>query len=123
MATQPIRVVPPEAPAYTPFVPPEQSPAELTVRAIILGALAVPRRFGEQALRDLVEQAGLTVRAVHGVRIFADLVPASAADAPAGSGPVANVTDLLALEAAASALPEFRAMATQLHVLAGLDEA
>jgi 2-polyprenyl-3-methyl-5-hydroxy-6-metoxy-1,4-benzoquinol methylase len=83
----------------------------------------VPRRFGERALRDLVEAAGLTVRAVHGVRIFADLVPAAAADAPAGSGPVANVTDLLALEAAASALPEFRAMATQLHVLAGLDEA
>jgi 2-polyprenyl-3-methyl-5-hydroxy-6-metoxy-1,4-benzoquinol methylase len=83
----------------------------------------VPRRFGEQALCDLVEQAGLTVRAVHGVRIFADLVPAAAADVPAGSGPAANVTDLLALEAAASALPEFRAMATQLHALAGLDEA
>lgn len=83
----------------------------------------VPRRFGEQALRDLVEQAGLTVRAVHGVRIFADLVPAAAADVPVGSGPAANITELLALEAAASELPEFRAMATQLHVLAGLDQA
>ncbi|MBS2964046.1 methyltransferase domain-containing protein [Actinocrinis puniceicyclus] len=83
----------------------------------------VPRRFGEQALRDLVEQAGLTVHAVHGVRIFADLVPAAAIDVPVGSGPAANVADLLSLEAAASALPEFRAMATQLHVLAGLDEA
>ncbi len=83
----------------------------------------VPRRFGEQALRDLVEQAGLTVRAVHGVRIFADLVPSAAADVPPGSGPAANVSDLLALEAAASTLPEFRAMATQLHVLAGLDDA
>lgn len=83
----------------------------------------VPRRFGEQELRDLVEQSGLTVRAVHGVRIFADLVPAAAADVPVGSGPAANVTDLLALETAASALPEFRAMATQLHVLAGLDDA
>jgi SAM-dependent methyltransferase len=82
----------------------------------------VPRRFSEQALRDLVELAGLTVRSVHGVRIFADLVPAAASDAPVGSGPAANVSDLLSLETAASELPEFRAMATQLHVLAGLDE-
>ncbi len=81
----------------------------------------VPRRFGEQALRQLVEQAGLNVRSVHGVRIFADLVPASAADPAGGAGQGAGVGDLLALEAAASALPEFRAMATQLHLLAGRD--
>ncbi|MGH3415327.1 MAG: SAM-dependent methyltransferase, partial [Actinocrinis sp.] len=82
----------------------------------------VPRRFGERALRELVEQAGLTVRGVHGVRIFADLVPAAAPDTPAGSGPAGNISDLLALEAAAAALPEFRAMATQLHVLAARDD-
>jgi SAM-dependent methyltransferase len=82
----------------------------------------IPRRFGEQSLRELVERAGLTVRSVHGVRIFADLVPAASADAPVGSGPTSSVSDLLALEAAASALPEFRAMATQLHLLAGRDD-
>ncbi len=78
----------------------------------------VPRRFGEQALRMLVEQSGLDVLSVHGVRIFADLVPDAVPDAPAGSGPTGNISDLLALEAAASALPGFRAMASQLHVLA-----
>lgn len=82
----------------------------------------IPRRFGEQALRELVERAGLTVRSVHGVRIFADLVPAAVADAPVGSGPTSSVSDLLALEAAASGLPQFRAMATQLHLLAGRDD-
>jgi 2-polyprenyl-3-methyl-5-hydroxy-6-metoxy-1,4-benzoquinol methylase len=81
----------------------------------------VPRRFGEQALCELVEQAGLTVRAVHGVRIFSDLVPATGLDTPGGT-PSASVGDLLALEAAASAEPEFRAMATQLHVLAARDD-
>lgn len=81
----------------------------------------VPRRFGEQTLRELAETSGLTVHSVHGVRIFADLVPAAIADAPAGGGPAASVGDLLALEAAASAMPEFRAMATQLHLLAGRD--
>lgn len=81
----------------------------------------VPRRFGEQALRQLVEQAGLSVRSVHGVRIFADVVPAAAADPASGAGSVGGVGDLLALEAAASALPEFRAIATQLHLLAGRD--
>jgi S-adenosylmethionine-dependent methyltransferase len=81
----------------------------------------IPRRFGERALCELVEQAGLTVRAVHGVRIFADLVPATGLDSP-GGGPYSSAGDLLALEAAASALPEFRAMATQLHVLAARDD-
>jgi S-adenosylmethionine-dependent methyltransferase len=82
----------------------------------------VPRRFGEQALRDLVAQSGLNVRSMHGVRIFADLVPASASDTPPGGGPAASAGDLLALEVAAAALPEFRPMATQLHVLAGRDD-
>jgi 2-polyprenyl-3-methyl-5-hydroxy-6-metoxy-1,4-benzoquinol methylase len=82
----------------------------------------IPRRFGEGELSALVTQAGLTVRAVHGIRIFADLVPAAASDAPAAASPASSVSDLVALEAAASALPEYRAMATQLHVLAGRDE-
>jgi S-adenosylmethionine-dependent methyltransferase len=81
----------------------------------------VPRRFGERELVDLVGGAGLRVRSVHGVRIFADLVPA-AGDAPAAGGPAANTRDLLDLETEASARPEFRAMAAQLHVLAARDD-
>src|SRR3982751_1572908 len=38
MATSP-RPSPPEVPHYQPFVPPEAAPAELTARALILGAL------------------------------------------------------------------------------------
>ncbi|HEY3871000.1 MAG TPA: methyltransferase [Actinocrinis sp.] len=80
----------------------------------------VPHRFSEAELRGLLEGAGFGVRAVHGVRIFADLVPASALDSPAGGGTAA---DLQALEAMAAELPEFRPMAAQLHVLAGVDGA
>jgi putative OPT family oligopeptide transporter len=36
---QPIRVVQPEPPTFQPYVPPSQSPAELTLRAVILGAI------------------------------------------------------------------------------------
>ena len=39
MATQTRPVAPPEPPAYQPYVPPSQSPAELTVRAVVLGAI------------------------------------------------------------------------------------
>jgi putative OPT family oligopeptide transporter len=39
MATQTRPITPPETPTFTPFVPPEQSPAELTGRALLLGAV------------------------------------------------------------------------------------
>src|SRR3954453_22386931 len=39
MATQPRPVAPPEPPAFKPYVPPAHQPAELTVRAVILGAI------------------------------------------------------------------------------------
>src|SRR5882724_115549 len=40
METQTRPVAPsPEPPAFRPYVPPTQSPAELTVRAVILGAI------------------------------------------------------------------------------------
>jgi SAM-dependent methyltransferase len=78
----------------------------------------VPRRFGEAQLRGLLEAAGLVVRAVHGVRIFADLLPGAGADVATASAAAAGVRELLELESAASALPEFLPMATQLHVLA-----
>ena len=79
----------------------------------IAGALAAlhgptPRRFTEDALVELIASAGLEVGSRHGVRLFADLVPSAAADDP----------DLIELEVATASRPEFRALATQMHVLA-----
>ena len=72
----------------------------------------VPRRFTVEQLSALVSEAGLTVGAVHGVRIFADLVPGVLVDTEPGA-----VEALLRLEEAAAELPAFHAVATQLHVL------
>ncbi|MBZ9595427.1 methyltransferase [Streptomyces yangpuensis] len=72
----------------------------------------VPRRFTAEQLSELVGGAGLSVGAVHGVRIFADLVPGVLVDTEPGA-----VEALLRLEEAAAELPSFHAVATQLHVL------
>ena len=73
----------------------------------------LPRRFTEDGLRAVLAAAGLDVRAVHGVRTLADLVPGVVVDQEPGAA-----DELVALERATAALPEFRAVATQLHVLA-----
>ncbi|MFD9339030.1 methyltransferase [Streptomyces sp. NPDC060028] len=70
------------------------------------------RRFTAEQLGELVGGAGLEVGAVHGVRIFADLVPGVLVDTEPGA-----VEALLRLEEAAAELPAFHAVATQLHVL------
>ncbi|MFJ2646968.1 methyltransferase [Streptomyces sp. NPDC087420] len=72
----------------------------------------VPRRFTAEQLTDLVGGAGLRVGAVHGVRVFADLVPGGLVDTQPGA-----LEALLRLETAAAELPAFHAVATQLHVL------
>ncbi|MEU2332336.1 methyltransferase [Streptomyces sp. NPDC013172] len=72
----------------------------------------MPRRFTAEQLTGLVEGAGLAVAAVHGVRVFADLVPGVLVDTEPGA-----LDALLRLEAAAAELPAFQALATQLHVL------
>uniref|UniRef100_A0AAU2JL24 Methyltransferase n=1 Tax=Streptomyces sp. NBC_00049 TaxID=2903617 RepID=A0AAU2JL24_9ACTN len=72
----------------------------------------VPRRFTAEQLSELVGGAGLAVGSVHGVRIFADLVPGVLVDTEPGA-----VEALLRLEEAAAELPAFHAVATQLHVL------
>ncbi|MFG2296728.1 methyltransferase domain-containing protein [Streptomyces sp. NPDC048603] len=72
----------------------------------------VPRRFTAEQLTELVGGAGLEVGAVHGVRVFADLVPGVLVDTEPGA-----VEALLKLEEAAAELPAFHAVATQLHVL------
>jgi SAM-dependent methyltransferase len=72
----------------------------------------VPRRFTAEQLTGLVRGAGLTVAAVHGVRVFADLVPGVLVDTEPGA-----LEALLRLEEAAAELPAFHSVATQLHVL------
>ncbi|MFJ3652500.1 methyltransferase [Streptomyces nigra] len=78
----------------------------------------VPRRFTVDQLTGLVEGAGLRVGAVHGVRVFADLVPGVLVDTEPGA-----LEALLKLEEAAAELPAFHSVATQLHVLGETAEA
>jgi SAM-dependent methyltransferase len=71
------------------------------------------RRFTLEELELLLSAAGLRPRTVHGVRVFADTVPAALLDGDAHA-----LDDLLALERAAAERPAYLAVATQLHVLA-----
>ena len=73
----------------------------------------VLRRFSTDELVGLVRDAGLTVLTVHGVRVLADLVPGGVLDSEPGAAEA-----LRELETAAAALPPYRDLATQLHVLA-----
>jgi SAM-dependent methyltransferase len=77
------------------------------------GSDGLLRRTTTGELTSLVGDAGLHVQAVQGVRVFADLVPSALLDGDS------NATDaLVALEAAVAERPEFRDVATALHVLA-----
>lgn len=69
-----------------------------------------PRRFTGESLADLLAKAGFTVGDVHGVRIFADLVPSRFTEG--------DPDGLIALEQAAATHPVLRDIATQLHVIA-----
>jgi S-adenosylmethionine-dependent methyltransferase len=71
------------------------------------------RRFTHGELSALVHEAGLTADAVHGIRVFTDLVPGSLLDLEPGA-PAA----LVELEQAVAARPEYLPLATQLHLLA-----
>ncbi|MGH3342858.1 MAG: methyltransferase domain-containing protein [Carbonactinosporaceae bacterium] len=73
----------------------------------------MPRRFDAGEINDLADRAGLSVGPVHGVRVFSDLAPGATVDGEPGA-----LDALLALEFAAAEHPAFRAVATQLHVLA-----
>ncbi|MBA8953719.1 methyltransferase domain-containing protein [Actinomadura namibiensis] len=72
-----------------------------------------PRRFTRESLTALAEDADLRVAELHGVRIFADLVPGSLLD-----GETDSAEALLALERAAAVHPVLRELATQLHLVA-----
>ncbi|MBG0829502.1 methyltransferase [Planomonospora sp. ID67723] len=71
-----------------------------------------PRRFTREALVELLGATGFRPGEVHGVRIFADLVPSRLLDGEPGAA-----SALVALEQAAAAHPVLRDIATQLHVL------
>jgi S-adenosylmethionine-dependent methyltransferase len=73
----------------------------------------VLRRFDTPGITELITAAGLVVESVHGVRVVADLVPGAVLDAAPGAA-----EGLRELELAASVLPPYRDIATQLHVLA-----
>ncbi|MEU9126792.1 methyltransferase domain-containing protein [Kitasatospora sp. NPDC048540] len=75
----------------------------------------MPRRFTGEELAELAGAAGLRVASVHGVRVFADLVPGVLVDTEPGA-----MEALLKLELAASEQPAFHAVATQLHLLGEL---
>jgi SAM-dependent methyltransferase len=70
-------------------------------------------RFTVDEASALAGRAGFTVESVHGVRVFADLVPGSLLDLEPGA-----TAALVELERAVSERAEYLPMAAQLHLLA-----
>jgi S-adenosylmethionine-dependent methyltransferase len=70
-------------------------------------------RFTSDELTALATTAGFTVDAVHGIRVFTDLVPGSLLDLEPGA-----TAALVELEQAVASRPEYLPLATQLHLLA-----
>lgn len=71
------------------------------------------QRFTHDEILDLLGGAGFTSTQVHGIRVFADLVPGSLLDLEPGA-----TAALIALEQAVAERTEYFPLATQLHVLA-----
>ncbi len=71
------------------------------------------RRFVVEEVLALLAHAGLRPGPVHGVRVFADIVPGGLLD-----DDPATADALAALERQVAELPAYRDVATQLHVLA-----
>ncbi|HVN13688.1 MAG TPA: methyltransferase domain-containing protein [Kineosporiaceae bacterium] len=72
----------------------------------------VSRRFDRAALLALFEAEPVRLRAVHGVRLFTDLLPGALVDGDLEAGQA-----LLDLERATSGHPELAAVSAQLHVV------
>ena len=70
-------------------------------------------RFTHEEVVALLGQAGFTVGDVHGVRVFADLVPGALVDLEPGAAAA-----LAELEQAVAPRAEYLPLATQVHVLA-----
>lgn len=71
------------------------------------------RRFTHDEAGDLLRQAGFEVASVHGIRVFADLVPGSLLDLEPGA-----TGALVDLERAVAGRQEYLPLATQVHLLA-----
>ncbi|CAM3536503.1 class I SAM-dependent methyltransferase [Nocardioides dubius] len=77
------------------------------------GGRGVRYRYTAEEAAALLGEAGFAVEAVHGLRVFADLVPGSLIDLEPGSA--AALADL---EAAVAGRPEYLPLASQVHLLA-----
>ena len=77
------------------------------------GGRGTGRRFTHEELTALLPAAGFSVAAIHGVRVFADLVPGSLLDLEPGA-----TAALVELEQAVAERSEYLPLATQLHVIA-----
>ncbi|MCW2795806.1 MAG: Type 11 methyltransferase [Nocardioides sp.] len=71
------------------------------------------RRFTHDEITALLADAGFELTSVHGVRVFADLVPGSLLDLEPGA-----TAALVELEQAVAGRLEYLPLATQLHLLA-----
>jgi SAM-dependent methyltransferase len=71
------------------------------------------RKFTVDEVTELLAGAGFEVGSVHGIRVFADLVPGSLLDLEPGT-----TAALLELERAASERAEYLPLATQVHLVA-----
>ena len=78
-----------------------------------VGAGRGGHRFTHAEAARLLTDAGFEVTAVHGVRVFADLVPGALLDVEPGA-----TAALVELERAVSERAEYLPLATQLHLLA-----
>lgn len=70
-------------------------------------------RFTSDEVTGLLDDAGFTTASVHGIRVFADLVPASLLDLEPGA-----TQALVELEQDVATRPEYLPLAAQVHVLA-----
>lgn len=71
-----------------------------------------PRRYAREEIESLLSGHGFALHQVDAVRVFSDLVPSEHLDGEPGARHA-----LLELERAVAALPEFGAMASQLHLV------
>ena len=77
------------------------------------GTGAANHRFSADEITAVLDATGFDTEAMHGVRVFVDLVPSSLVDLEPGSAQA-----LVELEHAVADRPEYLALATQIHTLA-----
>jgi S-adenosylmethionine-dependent methyltransferase len=77
------------------------------------GANRGGRRFTAEEITTLLTDAGFEITAIHGIRVFADLVPGALLDAEPRAAQA-----LVELEHAVAERSEYLPLATQVHVLA-----